>query len=82
MPEEVYDRIKKSFRPFAVTVEYWALVLAVNASNPVQVSFAEGFLSGCANTMIDLHLVPEAFLFVEAAKEKARKKVSDENENH
>lgn len=82
MTDEVYDRIKKSFRAFAMTVEYWALVWAVNASNPIQVSFAEGFMSGCANTMIDLHLVPEAFLFVDAAKEKARKKVANENQNN
>lgn len=80
MPEEVYDRIKKSFRAFAISVEYWALVRA--NSRPGETQFADGFMDGCANTMIDLGLIPEAFLFVEAAKEKARKKVANENPNN
>ena len=82
MTQEQYNGLKKRFPTFAKTVEYWALAKATAKKDSVNEYFADGFIEGTANAMIEhVGLGKEAFDFANFAKAEAERRVHEAEGN-
>lgn len=82
MTQEQYDAIKKRFPTFAKTVEYWSLVRANSKQGSLNWYFADGYIDGTANCMIEqVGLGNEAFEFANIAKAMADRRVNEAKRN-
>ena len=82
MTQEQYNGIKTRYPAFAKTVEYWALAKATAQKGSVSEYFADGFIEGTANTMIEEGgLGIEAFDFANLAKAEAERRVHEAEGN-